>query len=116
MTYPTSKEQFEFFQTQFRAKSHAKATTAADHIIYNLMRGKPLHTGFTPITNAGKLNAHNNQPDFAYHTAVQEAKWKLQTSGWVNPKNVEYQKHMFDESTSISNVLVSLTEVYDASK
>jgi len=50
------KQQFKQYQLAFRQLAHTKQATAVDHILYNLLRGKDLKRGFTPITNETKLN------------------------------------------------------------
>lgn len=53
----TDKSQFHLYQQAFRQLANAKMATVEDHILYNLLRGKDLKRGFTPITNPVKLNA-----------------------------------------------------------
>lgn len=58
-----SKEEFLFIQKAFKEKAHAKQITAEDIILYNIIRGKTVDRGFTPITNAKKLEGGEQ----AYH-------------------------------------------------
>lgn len=53
-----NKEQFRQYQEAFRQLSRAKMATSEDHVLYNLMRGRDLKNGFTPLTNEKKINAH----------------------------------------------------------
>jgi hypothetical protein len=46
-------------------KTKSKPLSAEHYILYNLLRGKDLRTGFTPIKNEDKLNAHRYWPGLA---------------------------------------------------
>lgn len=57
------KEQFKTIQARFQERSRNKLATAVDHVFYNIIRGKDLKHGFTPLTNENKLkNSYNNYP------------------------------------------------------
>ena len=51
-----SKQEFQFFQQAFKEKARNKQTTADDILLYNIIRGKNMDRGFTPITNTKKLS------------------------------------------------------------
>lgn len=51
-----SKEEFLFIQQAFKEKARSKKTTAVDILLYNIIRGKDIDRGFTPITNPRKLS------------------------------------------------------------
>lgn len=50
-----SKQEFQFFQQAFKEKARNKQTTADDILLYNIVRGKNVDRGFTPVTNTKKL-------------------------------------------------------------
>lgn len=50
-----SKEEFLFIQKAFKEKAHNKTLTAEDILLYNIIRGKDIDRGFTPVTNPTKL-------------------------------------------------------------
>lgn len=51
----TDKEHYLSFKKAWAKASQAGKTTAAHHILYNLLRGYDISRGFTPITNRNKL-------------------------------------------------------------
>ncbi len=51
----SSKQEFEFFKQAFKEKARNKQITAEDILLYNIIRGKDIDRGFTPITNPIKL-------------------------------------------------------------
>lgn len=55
MNYILSKEQFQNLQQVIAAKTNDKTLTSADIVLYNIIRGKLAHHGFTPVTNTHKL-------------------------------------------------------------
>jgi len=64
------KQQFKKIQAIFKELSRSKQATADDHVFYNIVRGKPIDRGFTPITNANKLRSTvNNTPLWAFERA-----------------------------------------------
>lgn len=63
------KEQFKKIQAIFKELSRSKQATAVDHVFYNIVRGKPLDHGFTPITNENKLRSTVNNPLWAFDRA-----------------------------------------------
>ncbi len=40
--------------------------TASHHLLFNILRGRDIHTGFTPITNPNKIVSNSNNPDHAF--------------------------------------------------
>ena len=54
--FVASKEEFLFIQQAFKEKARIKNITAVDILLYNVIRGKDLERGFTPITNPTKLS------------------------------------------------------------
>lgn len=52
-----SKEQFQIFSEHFTAAANAKRLTSSDILLNNIIRGKDVRRGFTPITNPTKLNS-----------------------------------------------------------
>jgi hypothetical protein len=51
----SSRQEFEFFKQAFKEKARNKQITAEDILLYNIIRGKDLDRGFTPVTNPTKL-------------------------------------------------------------
>jgi len=47
--------------------------TSAHHVLYNILRGKPFHYGFTMISNANKLR-NGTSPQLGLEQAVRELK------------------------------------------
>lgn len=73
MNYIIEKAQYESVVAKWKqTKSH----TAAEHIIYNALRGFDPKRGFTPITHSNKL-ANGAQLWDGYNTALYTAKWLL---------------------------------------
>lgn len=54
-THTFTKEQFIAFRDTFKRSAHNKAISAADLLLYNIVRGVEMDRGFTPITNTQKL-------------------------------------------------------------
>lgn len=55
MNSTITQHQFKNFRDAFKARATNKSTSATDHILYNIVRGKSLDYGFTAITNSSKL-------------------------------------------------------------
>lgn len=55
-TYTLSKPEFIRFQTAFRKFANNKSIDSGDIVLYNLIRGCAIDRGFSPVTNATKLN------------------------------------------------------------
>lgn len=53
--YFETKEQFIAFRTAWAKAAQAKKITASHMVMYNIIRGKEIDHGFTPITNHTKL-------------------------------------------------------------
>ena len=84
------KQQFKQYQQDFRALSSSKEATAEDHILYNLIRGKDLKRGFTPITNERKLNADYYRHEWrTFERALSNLKHQI--------KNREREKQWFEK-------------------
>lgn len=71
-----TKEQFIIFRDAFKARARAKSITAADLLIYNVIRGHAANRGFTPITNKTKL-LNGQQPNYGFDCARYQAKTDL---------------------------------------
>ncbi|PPD55293.1 MAG: hypothetical protein CTY12_01420 [Methylotenera sp.] len=68
-----TKEQFIIFRDAFKARARAKSITAADLLIYNVIRGHEANRGFTPITNKIKL-INGQAPNGGFDNARYQAK------------------------------------------
>lgn len=55
-----SDEEFLSFKEVFKARAHAKQIAATDILLYNIVRGKKMDRGFTPVTNPNKLAGGEN--------------------------------------------------------
>lgn len=55
MTYLLTKQQFQLFQTRFKALAHAKKLTADHMLLHALVIGKSWQHCLTPITNPTTL-------------------------------------------------------------
>lgn len=91
-----NKEQFRQYQEAFRQLSRAKMATSEDHVLYNLLRGRDLKRGFTPLTNEKKINAHYAKTvwrnfDFALNSLKSDIKHRAHSKDW-------YQKYGTPES------------------
>ena len=76
----TDKQQYKQYRQAFRQLARAKLITAEDHILYNLVRGKDLKFGFTPITREAKLNAHYSKDGFrAFNAALASLKHNIKS-------------------------------------
>lgn len=71
-----TKEQFIIFRDAFKARARAKSITAADLLIYNVIRGHAANRGFTPITNKIKL-INGQAPNGGFDNARYQAKQDL---------------------------------------
>jgi hypothetical protein len=74
------KQQFKQYQEAFRQLSRDKKATKEDHILYNLIRGKDLKLGFTPITRESKLNAHYSKNAWrTFDEALNNLSWNIKS-------------------------------------
>lgn len=77
MTYIIQdKQTFKAIQAVFQQCARQKKTTSAEHIFYNIIRGKPLTHGFTCVTNANKLK-HGMKPYHGYDAAKSMLRWHI---------------------------------------
>ena len=67
--------------------------SAAQHIMYNVLRGKPITTGFTPIRehNVNKICSSNNDKWNGFNIALSQLKvwFKPPYSDWSAKRNAE---------------------------
>ena len=71
MEFILTKEQYQTMTTAW-ADHQFRHPTAAEHIIYNILRCKPLNRGFTPITNHNKIRSNCNDPHHAFGCALHD--------------------------------------------
>jgi len=64
-----NKDQRAIISRAWKQYSQSKVATSGEFILYNFLRGLPLHRGYTEK----KTNIQGNNPWFAYHLACQEA-------------------------------------------
>ena len=77
------KHQFYRFQEAFRQRSRTKQASVTDHILYNLLRGKDLKRGFTPITNPYKLsNDCAVRPWRTFSAAIHSLRYSITNCEW----------------------------------
>jgi hypothetical protein len=74
MTFIFDKSQFQALQTNFKDSAHNESNSSSDAILYNIIRGKDLKRGFTPITNQNKLN-NGADPWLGFKQALLTARW-----------------------------------------
>ena len=72
MTIFDTKEQYLTFRAAWAKAAQKKQLTAAHMVMYNLIRNKPIHKGFTPVTNTNKL-----LNGMAINHGLYEARWQL---------------------------------------
>lgn len=60
-TFILSKEQFVQYNDHFVSAARARALTAGDMLLHNILCNKDIRRGFTPITNSNKLNHGANE-------------------------------------------------------
>ena len=88
------KQQFKKIQARFKELSRSKQATAVDHVFYNIVRGKPLDRGFTPITNENKLrSSYNNRPLWAF----EQAKSAVNFGATPSKYHVSHLREVFGE-------------------
>jgi hypothetical protein len=88
------KEQFKKIQACFKELSRSKQATAADHVFYNIVRGKPIDRGFTPITNENKLRSNYvNRPMWAFEQAKSMVNFQSKPSKY----HVSHLREVFGE-------------------
>lgn len=54
----------------FKNKARKREITASDMILYNILRGKPLKSGFTPISRQIVLDNNGNEPWVKFNQAL----------------------------------------------
>lgn len=85
--YCITKQQYETVRTTWKS---TKTHTAAEHIIYNILRGKPATLGFVPRRN----NIQGNDPWFACRNAIHLAALSCDfTNPWANSPHHNTQLH-----------------------
>lgn len=57
MTILTSKAQYLSFKQSWAQAANSGKLTGAHYLLYNIVMGRELTTGFTPRTNAGRIQA-----------------------------------------------------------
>lgn len=77
--YLISKEQYQAMRAAFKAQ---KSHSAADHLIYNILRSYPADRGFTPISNSNKLN-NGQRPNQAFESAKLEIEYQLRSAKFL---------------------------------
>jgi GTP-binding protein EngB required for normal cell division len=74
-----SKEQYLAVKAAFKAQ---KSHSAADHMIYNILRSYPADRGFTPISNKTKLD-NGQRPNQAFESAKLEIEYQLRSQKYL---------------------------------
>ena len=87
-----NKDQRAIISRAWKQYSQSKVATSSEFILYNFLRGLPLHRGYTEK----KTNIQGNDQWFAYHSACREA---LRIICDVNPLekyrgDVSWQRHV----------------------
>ena len=92
-------------QVKFKSK---KQHSAAEHVIYNILRGYPANRGFTPITNKNKLN-NGQLADQGFDAAKQDIEFGIKYS-----KDGSYLKRLevtFGEGIVTDDILKQIQEM-----
>ena len=93
MTIFDTKEQYLAFRTAWAKAAQAKVLTVEHMVLYNLIRNKPIHRGFTPVTNTNKL-----LNGMAINGALCEACWRLnQYAVYASEEGENYRTRWVDE-------------------
>ena len=103
-TFFETKEQFLTFRKAWAAASQAGTLQREHHLLYNIIRSKPITNGFTPITNTNKLQngAYINHGLYLGHLVLFSARQharnivKYRESGGDRyAKTLKFYEHMF---------------------
>lgn len=109
MNYLLSKAQYQSLVLTIKDKTAFKTLTSSDIILYNIVRGKPLTNGFSPLTNLGRLNA---VPGVDYgggeYYAFNQAKATLKSLLTYKPTDIIT---MFNNELSVDDVKSILNEL-----
>ena len=83
-----TKEQYISIKSAWKILANNKAITPSDVVLHNILRNKPLDTGFIPK----KSNIQGNDPLFAFNTAkwyaIKKAK-NINHIGWLKDSGIE---------------------------
>jgi hypothetical protein len=82
-TYYLTKEQFTAVDATWKSKKYHNAT---EHVIYNILRGKPADTGFSIKTK----NIQGNDPWFGFNRHAINAKYRICQA--FNPMSRNWQE------------------------
>lgn len=76
--------------------SSVREHTVQEHVIYNILRGKPIDQGFTPITNPSKITSNGNDPQYALFCSCLDIRLMLDAKRWnYDPKKIEHLGKVF---------------------
>lgn len=82
MEHILSQEQFTEFKALIKTKAANKQLTATDIIVYNIIRGKDIKRGFTPITNPKTLLYQcNGNRWMRFNWIVHYLPWSIKSKG-----------------------------------
>lgn len=76
MTFIFDKPAFQTLQATFKQYANQNSNSASDMILYNIIRGKDIKRGFTPITNSNRL-ANGADPWYGYKSALSNLRWNI---------------------------------------
>jgi hypothetical protein len=87
----------EIIKTVVQSWKAEEEHTVEEHVLYNVLRGKPLDQGFSPITHEGKIVSCGNDPHWGLNEAIRAIKWKFK-SGW------SYDQRFIDNSEKLFGI------------
>jgi hypothetical protein len=76
-----------------KASNKKLGLSAAEHVLYNIVRGHPINRGFTPVSNQVKLS-NGMHPELGLIEARASLKYKLKFSSL--PADLKMSKEMLD--------------------
>jgi hypothetical protein len=89
-TYCITKEQFIATTAAWNTK---QSHSAAEHIIYNILRSKPTDLGFTKKTHS----IQGNDPWFGYNSALWQAGRFLKNGNFKNTFGIDMPENLADK-------------------
>lgn len=79
-TNTLNRDQITKFIIEYRNRANARLTTATDIVLRNIIVGKRIDAGFTPITNSIKLN-NGARKNGSLRDAIINARWQCTLKG-----------------------------------
>lgn len=90
-----TKEQYLAFRAAWATAAQSKELTAEHHILFNILCGRPIDRGFTPITKATKLQNGFRINHGLYH-AAQSLQYRMVNEEFMAPFGDTITKEMIE--------------------